>query len=142
MIVEAVKEILKPEEKYERFVYQDSKKYWTIGYGLCVQKGVGEGLTEMDADYLLGVSVRRRIEALQKVISFWSRLPELAQVVITCMAYQMGVNGVLGFPKFLQAASVGDWKTAHDEMLDSQWAREDSPARANRMADMILTLIT
>ena len=141
MLVEEVKDILKPEEGYRRYLYKDSRGYWSIGYGLCIEEGIGEGLTESDADYLLGVSVRRRIEALEKLCGFWPRLPTDAQKVLVCMTYQLGLNGTMKFRKFLEALSVGDWQLAHDEMLNSAWARQ-TPERANRMADMILGLST
>jgi hypothetical protein len=39
---------------------------------------------------------------------------------------------VLGFRKFCAAMAAGDYETAADEMLDSKWARTDTPARAMR----------
>ncbi len=47
----------------------------------------------------------------------------------------MGLNRLNGFVKFRQALQNRDYDKAAKEMLDSKWAREDSPARARRMAD-------
>ncbi len=32
-----------------------------------------------------------------------------------------------------------EWEEAHDEMLRSKWAEEDTPTRANKMADAMHT---
>ena len=53
------------------------------------------------------------------------------------MACRMGCAGVRGFKKMLAAVAVRDYAEAADEMLDSKWHREDSPARAERMAALM-----
>ena len=64
-------------------------------------------------------------------------LPRQAKVVIASMCFQMGVSSCSNFKKFHAAVSNRDWETARIEMLDSKWAKKDTPARANRMADRI-----
>jgi lysozyme len=66
------------------------------------------------------------------------RNSEVRHSVILCMAYQLGAAGLNGFKKFLGAVIDHDWQLAHDEMLDSLWARQ-VPNRANRMAAMMLS---
>ena len=58
-------------------------------------------------------------------------------LVILSMAYQMGMEGLLGFRCFLASIAVCDYCLAATEMLDSKWARIDSPDRAKRLADMM-----
>ena len=36
-------------------------------------------------------------------------------------------------------AVLEEWEEAHDEMLRSKWAEEDTPTRANKMADAMHT---
>jgi lysozyme len=60
-------------------------------------------------------------------------LSEPRQVVLVCMAYQLGVAGLLGFKNMLAATASGDYKKAAAEMLNSRWARQ-TPNRAQRMA--------
>jgi lysozyme len=60
-------------------------------------------------------------------------------VVIIGMAFQLGTSGMLGFRRAIAAARDGRWDVAADEMLDSKWAREDTPARAQRMARQMET---
>ena len=53
------------------------------------------------------------------------------------MSYQMGVTGVSYFKKMIKAMKQSNWKVAADEMLDSKWAKKDTPNRANRLADIV-----
>ena len=54
------------------------------------------------------------------------------------MGYQLGLNRLLGFKRMLAALERGDYRAASDEMLDSKWAISDTPARARRLAQMML----
>jgi lysozyme len=53
------------------------------------------------------------------------------------MAYEMGVAGVLGFHDMLRACQAGDWSGAAAAGLDSDWARKEAPARAERLMAML-----
>lgn len=54
------------------------------------------------------------------------------------MAFQMGRAKLEGFNRMLLCVRAGDWQGAYDNALDSKWARQ-TPARANRIATMLLT---
>ena len=54
------------------------------------------------------------------------------------MCFQMGAAGLQGFERMIDAIFKDDWVQAHNEALDSKWARSDSPARAQRVAKMLL----
>ena len=56
------------------------------------------------------------------------------QAVISSMIYQMGFKGFKGFKETIRALRMGNYSKAADEMLDSDWARYDSPTRARRAA--------
>jgi lysozyme len=53
------------------------------------------------------------------------------------MVFQMGVAGVSKFKRFLAAALAEDWQRAHDEMLDSKWAKQ-TPSRAKELARVFI----
>ncbi len=55
------------------------------------------------------------------------------------MAFQLGVNGVANFKKMIAALIARDYAAAAREMLDSNWAKVQTPARAQRMAEMMRT---
>jgi lysozyme len=64
----------------------------------------------------------------------WADLSEERAAVIIEMAFQLGALGLRGFENFLDLARVGNWGWAADEMLDSKWAKTDSPNRAAALA--------
>jgi lysozyme len=70
-------------------------------------------------------------------LPWYDILPEDKKNVLQDMSYQMGVAGVLRFKKFLAALEAGKFEHAAKEMLDSKWARTDSPGRARELAGII-----
>jgi lysozyme len=69
----------------------------------------------------------------------WAKLDVVRKAALTSVAYQMGQAGLGGFPKMLAAVRAGDWQRAHDEALNSEWARWQTPVRGLREANMLLT---
>ncbi len=49
----------------------------------------------------------------------------------------MGVDGVDGFTNFIKACSENDWTKAAVEMLDSKWAKKDTPKRAKQLSELM-----
>lgn len=66
--------------------------------------------------------------------------PQAVGVVISAMAYQLGLPSLSRFKLFHQAIQDRVYDRAADEMIDSKWARIDTPARAKRMSWMIRAL--
>lgn len=103
-----------------------------------VHVGYGHRLPlDLDAaEALLDVAARRALADAEAVLepAAWASLSRARRVVLASMAYQLGRAGLRAFDDFLPAVRAGDWAKAADEMLNSKWAREDSPARARRLA--------
>jgi lysozyme len=57
--------------------------------------------------------------------------------VIVEMCYQMGVPGVFKFVNMVAALMVKNYERAAEEMLDSKWAKSDSPKRALALAKIM-----
>lgn len=53
--------------------------------------------------------------AIAKQLPAWTGYPEPVQEALFDMAYNLGVGGLLKFPKMLAACSAGDWETAATE---------------------------
>jgi lysozyme len=123
------------DEGFRRKPYRCTAGKLTVGYGT----NLDEGLTDDEAMFLLESRVARKVEECWRAFPWFQGLDPVRQAVVVQMAYQLGVAGVAGFRKFCAAMARGDWQTAHDEMLDSKWAKQDSPARAQRHAQVILS---
>lgn len=63
-------------------------------------------------------------------------LPQNVQNALFQMVYQLGVRGLLDFDRTWLHIQAREFSAAAAEALNSQWAREDSPARALRVADL------
>ena len=51
------------------------------------------------------------------------------------MSYQLGVKSFSRFRKTIFLLANKDYRAASTEMLDSKWARTDTPARAKELSD-------
>lgn len=107
--------------------YKDTKGILTLGYGRNIEDS---GISEGEAEILLCNDIADREAKLRHLIPFWFALSENRQRILCEMAFQLGVQGLLGFKNFLSACANQDWQKAEKEGLDSLWARSDSPARA------------
>ena len=98
---------------------------------------------ELDEDIceeILKRKLERLIDRVQKKWGWIINLPQEAQEVMYEMCYHMGVSGVSKFKKTLLYLESHEFRMASKEMLDSKWARSDSPQRAKRMSDIIKEL--
>jgi len=69
----------------------------------------------------------------------WARaLDDVRYAVLLNMAFNLGINRLLGFKKTLACCRVHDWEGMKREMLDSKWARQVK-GRATRLAEMVVS---
>lgn len=120
-------------EGYRSHVYRCSAGKLTIGYGTNIE----EGISQAEALLLLRHRLGLAIGALEHRLQCWSRLTPARQQVLASMQYQLRSPGVFGFRNMLAALERGDYAAAALEMLDSKWARADSPHRARELAEMM-----
>ena len=128
---------VKENEGYRKMVYKDSLGIDTIGYGFAIKD------LELDEDICEEILKRKLDRLIDRVTKKWGwivNLPVEAQEVIYEMCYQMGISGVSKFKKTLLFFESHEFKMAAKEMLDSKWAKSDSPQRAKRMSDIIKEL--
>jgi lysozyme len=115
--------------------YHDSVGKLTIGIGRNLDD---VGITNLEAKMLLENDIERVESALRVHLPLYSSLDDVRQRVLMDMAFNMGVEGLLGFHKMLAALAAGDVATAKAEMLNSKWAKQVG-IRAIRLAEMIET---
>jgi lysozyme len=130
--------LLLRDEGYRRSCYTDSLGFYTIGIGRMIDARKGGGLTIEEAFYLLKNDIVRVNNSLSAQIPFWDRLNPVRQAVLTSMAFQLGVPGLLGFHTTLKAAREERWADAETAMLSSKWASQ-TPLRASRLAEAMRT---
>lgn len=135
------KEITKQLRRDEGVVdhaYQDHLGWWTIGVGRLIDKRKGGRLTDDEIDYLLANDIAEKERELEASVSFYKRLDEARKGVLLNMAFNLGVQGLLGFRNTLKLIEAGKYEEASKEMLKSKWARQVGD-RAVRLSKQMLT---
>jgi lysozyme len=117
--------------------YQDHLGFWTIGVGILIDERKGGGITREESRYLLRNRIRRKADECEQRFEWWHAIDDVRRGVIVCMAFQLGTNGVANFKRMCAALRIRDYITASIEMLDSDWYRKQTPARAQRMAQIM-----
>lgn len=71
-------------------------------------------------DYAIAQGVAAHVIGLPT----WAGLSEPRQCVLTDMAFNIGQSRLEGFHNMLAAIRRHDWQTAHDQLLDSAYAKQ------------------
>ena len=134
--MEELFEDIKRHEGFRSKVYDDSLGIPTIGYGFAIKD---LELDEDDCNHILEKKISKLIPQIFSRWKFLNDAPNDVKIVVVNMCYQMGVNGVSKFKKFLQALEEQDYGWAAIEMLDSKWSKQ-TPTRAQELSDKIKEL--
>lgn len=128
---------LRGDEGDKATVYKDHLGFWTIGIGRLVDpRKPGAGLKPHERAYLLQNDIDERIEELTRRLPWFQNLDDARRGVLLNMAFQMGVEGLLGFERTLSLVRDGKYDLAANAMQQSKWATQ-TPARAARMAEQM-----
>lgn len=136
-VLDIATNIIKFEEGWRERPYYCSAGYPTIGYGFKIGDK-GAPLPDFRISRQVGdVWLRDLIQQIVKSIrAMYPDAGEYRQAVIISMIYQLGITGFSRFEKTIQFIEEGNYSKAASEMLNSKWARKDSPARATRQAQV------
>lgn len=124
-------------------VYRCTAGHLTIGVGhKLTEREVLQGLSEISleqAGYLLHMDIGIAMNGCASIFGRdrFDAFTEARQRALVNMCFQLGTAGLAKFRKMVDAIMRDDWATARVEALNSKWAREDSPARARRIAYML-----
>lgn len=94
-----------------------------IGVGHNLQDG--PDISREASDLILRDDVSIFTGKLAQRVEGWTRLSDTRRAVLTSIAFQTGVAGLMGFQKMLAAIALGDWRTASHELLDSTLANQN-----------------
>ena len=123
--------------------YYDSKGNLTVGYGhLVTDVNNVRPLTPSEADARFDKDLQTAKEGTAKIMidNNIPKQPAASAEALTEMVFQMGEGGVGEFQGALDAARLGKYESMAEAMLDSKWAREDSPNRAQELANEVRKL--
>jgi lysozyme len=119
--VEDLKEQLIRHEGLRLTVYDCPAGYKTIGVGRNLE---GKGVTEEEAMYLLDNDIKDFQESLSRELPWFDSLDECRRNILTNMAFNLGISGLLKFKNTLLAVENENWEEAASQMLDSRWAQQ------------------
>lgn len=114
-----VVELIKKHEGLRLKPYTDTTGHMTIGYGC----NLSAGITEAQASALLALKFNDILSELNKY-SWFNTVNEARRAVLTDMAFNLGVDGLLEFHIMLECVSRGDYAGAASQMAHSEWARQ------------------
>ena len=98
----------------------------------------GGGITPEESAYLLSNDIDKRQAELLRRAPWTATLDPVRFGALLNMAFQLGVDGLLGFTNTLALIHAGDYPGAAAGMLQSKWAQQ-TPARAQRLAQQMAT---
>ena len=98
-----------------------------IGYNLS-DNALPDYLIDMLLDYSIEIAIDdlKTIFGIEKYESF----PDHVKRALTNMSFQLGYDRFSQFKNTIGLIKNGEYKRAAKEVLESKWAREDSPKRA------------
>lgn len=138
MLLDQLTVQLRRDEGERLHAYPDHLGFLTIGIGRLIDERKGGGITREEAAYLLRNDVAKVDRALQQRLPWIGTLSEARRGVLMNMAFQMGVDGLLGFRNTLTMIEQGEYERAAEGMLQSRWAQQ-TPERAHRLARQMRT---
>ena len=123
---------IKKHEGFSPVPYRCTADKLTIGYG---QRVKYLKVTQEQAEEWLLEELQNLKYILADKYDWFLHAPQEAQDIVMNMNYQLGVTAFSKFKKTIKYIKVKDYKSASTEMLDSKWARDDTPRRAKELSD-------
>lgn len=125
--------------------YADHLGVSTIGFGFNLEAhrlpagmDADKGITRAQAERLLLLKLQDAINDA-RTFAWFASLDEARQDAVVEMLYQMGLTRFRGFGRCIAALKAGHYAQASAEILNSRWARVQTPGRAQRIAATIRT---
>lgn len=115
--------------------YNDTHGFLSIGYG---HNLASSGIPIEIADRLLEIDIATAQKQLLTNFPWLSNIdmPRVDALVHLC--FWIGIGSFMGFKKMIDAVRVENWKTAHDELLNSNLF-SDIPDRTTEIANRLLS---
>ena len=115
-------ENIKAHEGFRDHIYKDSLGKATIGYGFLVAAlspdelklngGKVEPMSKEVAEKILNLKLKKLKKRVFQCLPWLQNKPQSVQDVLTEMAYQLGLAGLMGFRHTLSCIEAGDYAQA------------------------------
>ena len=125
---------IKKHEGFSSVVYKCTAGYDTIGYGKRIKY---LQVTEEQSTEWLEEDLENLKYTLSAKYDWFLPAPQEVRDIVMNMNYQLGVSAFSKFKKTIQYIANKDYEGASIEMLDSKWARDDTPRRAKELSDRL-----
>lgn len=124
---------LADDEGFRATAYKDTAGHTTIGFGFNVDAGISQYAA-------LELLTAQTVECAQALSQYpWAQgLDDVRLSVLIELAFNLGLTGLLHFPKTLAAIGTKNWTTAAAELMNSAAAQE-LPRRYSALATMLQT---
>lgn len=110
-----------------------SKGNLTIGHG---RNLTAKGISTRESADLLEADVAEAVGALGEKLPWWLGLPSPQKRALVNLCFNLGIDGLLGFPRFLADMQAGRYLAARHELETAAWHRQVK-ARAVRVEALI-----
>lgn len=120
------------DEGYKKKPYPDSKGILSIGVGRNLE---ADGLRDDEILLMFNNDMAEATDAARALIPGFDDLSDNRKWVVCDMAFQLGEEELAKFVVTLGAINEGRFGDAADAMLESKVAREEAPARWQKLAD-------
>ena len=139
---------LKTDEGFKRKCYLCTAGHNTAGYGynldanplklssVEIHYALKNGIPEVEAERLLKLMVAQCQKELEQHFHWFANLNEVRRGALINMTYNLGINGLLKFKKFLGFLEAGDYDQASQAGIKSLWAKQVK-GRAERLMGQI-----
>ena len=124
-------EDIKKHEGFSPVTYICPAGYETIGFG---QRTKYLKCTKAQAEEWLKQSLKKIEEEVSYRFDWYFKSPQQVKNIVMNMCYQMGISGFSKFKKTIHYLETRQYEKASVEMLDSKWAKKDSPNRAKELS--------
>jgi len=136
--VNALRKQIQDHEGKRLKVYPDAG-HLSIGYGHKILDGedFSGGITDQQADEMFDKDFESHLKGARQTPGY-NLADQMRKRAMVDLAYNMGISWHKKFPKFSKAAGAGDWETAADELVNSEWYGQVGK-RAPTIVNMIRT---
>lgn len=128
-------QLIRDEGGFRLKPYTDSVGKLTIGAG---RNLTDVGISHAEAELLLDNDIAGASADVAARLPWVGALSVPRAAVLVNLAFNMGIGGLMGFRKMLQALQDEQWETAAAELLASTYAEQVGP-RAHRLALQLRT---